>query len=296
MKGWLITSHFVRDGEYLDLLRDFEQAAERTGVDFVRYTNVELAPLLGRRDGLDILPDFALFWCKDIQLARHLEASGIRLFNSAEAIEMSDDKAATVAVLKRAGIAQPRTVMVPRSDEQTRWDGTGFAEAVVGALGLPVVFKQVRGSFGHEVFLAQTVAELTDLLDRFAGRACICQEYIASSHGRDVRVQVVGERVVGAIERYNETGDFRANINSGASYRHWDVTSCQKNIALEACAALGLEFAGVDLMFGKNDEPLVCEVNANAHSIPEMRECCDVDVANEILDYIRWAVFGSALR
>ncbi|MBR1829819.1 MAG: RimK family alpha-L-glutamate ligase [Atopobiaceae bacterium] len=285
MRGWLVASHFVTDEEYLDLLLRFERAATRQGIELVRKTNVELAPLLGQDGPLPNSPDFVLFWCKDIQLARHLEARGLKLFNSAEAIEASDDKAATVCALERTGITQPRTVMVPRSDTSTTWGSTGFAKATAAALGLPVVVKGTRGSFGSEVFLAHDVDELVALLDMFAGNQLICQQFIAESFGRDARVQVVGGRVVGAIERFSETGDFRANIDNGASYRPHSLTVEEERIAVEACDALGLDFAGVDLLFGLNG-PVLCEVNSNAHSIPEMQECCNVNVADEIMTHI----------
>lgn len=285
MRGWLVASHFVRDDEYLDLLERFEDAAAGRGLELVRRTNAELAPLLGTPGPLPEGPDFALFWCKDIQLARHLEAKGLRLFNRAEAIEVSDDKAATVCALERAGIAQPRTVMVPRSDQSTKWQDTGFAEAVVAALGLPVVLKAARGSFGSEVYLARSVAELLSLLDQFAGKQLICQQFVSSSAGRDVRVQVVGGRAVGAIERFSETGDFRANIDNGASYCAHALTAEEERVSLDACRELDLDFAGVDLLFGALG-PVLCEVNSNAHSIPEMVECCGVDVADEIMVHI----------
>lgn len=285
MRGWLVASHFVRDDEYLDLLARLESAAGRQGVELKRKTNVGIAPLLGAKVPPADAPDFVLYWCKDIQLARHMEAHGLRLFNRAEAIEISDDKAATVCALERAGITQPRTVMVPRSDSQTTWGGTGFAEATARVLGLPVVVKGVRGSFGSEVFLARSVDELSKLLDRLAGSQLICQQFVASSYGRDVRVQVVGGRAVAAIKRYSQTGDFRANIDNGASYRAHDLTAAESQMAVAACAALGLDFAGIDLLFGV-DGPVLCEVNSNAHSIPEMVECCDVNVADEILAHI----------
>ena len=290
MRGWLVYSAFVRDDEYDALLRSFEAAAAAQGVVLERHSNVELAPLLGAAGGLSSLPDFALFWCKDIQLARHLETRGVRLFNRAEAIEVSDDKAATVAALHHVtGVRQPRTVPVPRSDANTTWGDTDFAEQTARALGLPVVLKEVRGSFGQEVFLAHSIAELVEILDRLSGHACICQEFIASSRGRDVRMQVVGEHAVGALLRFSETGDFRANINNGASYRRWEPTEAQVAMAVTASQALGLDFAGVDLLFGVDERPVLCEVNANAHSL-EMLDECGVDVAAEIMRHIQMTI------
>jgi glutathione synthase/RimK-type ligase-like ATP-grasp enzyme len=46
-----------------------------------------------------------------------------------------------------------------------------------------------------------------------------------------------------------------------------------------------LDFAGVDIMFGKQGEPVLCEVNSNAH-FKNIYDCTGVNVADEIMEYI----------
>lgn len=56
-------------------------------------------------------------------------------------------------------------------------------------------------------------------------------------------------------------------------------------MALRAVEALGLDFAGVDVLFGKNG-PLVCEVNSNAHFKTTL-ECTGVNMADAIMSHIK---------
>ena len=109
------------------------------------------------------------------------------------------------------------------------------------------------------------------------------QELIRESIGRDVRVNVVGDKVVSAMERYNEN-DFRSNISNGGSMKKIVLTPEIEVIAIKAAEIIGLDFAGVDVLFG-NDGPIVCEVNSNPHFKSSL-ECTGVDMSEKIMDYI----------
>ncbi|HWT75620.1 MAG TPA: RimK family alpha-L-glutamate ligase, partial [Mobilitalea sp.] len=60
----------------------------------------------------------------------------------------------------------------------------------------------------------------------------------------------------------------------------------QCELALRSCEIIGLDFAGVDLLLGENDEPIVCEVNSNAH-FKNIYDCTGVNAADEIITYIK---------
>ena len=55
-------------------------------------------------------------------------------------------------------------------------------------------------------------------------------------------------------------------------------------LAEEASRRLGLDFAGIDILFGK-DGPLLCEVNSNAH-FKSTYDCTGVDLASLIAEHI----------
>ncbi|MGI6738795.1 MAG: ATP-grasp domain-containing protein [Christensenellales bacterium] len=76
------------------------------------------------------------------------------------------------------------------------------------------------------------------------------QRFIKESAGRDLRVYVVGwERFVAAMERQNMFGDFRSNHKGESKSLNYDITSEQEKIAIKACDVLGVDFAGVDILF-----------------------------------------------
>ncbi|HAV01576.1 MAG TPA: RimK family alpha-L-glutamate ligase, partial [Lachnospiraceae bacterium] len=94
---------------------------------------------------------------------------------------------------------------------------------------------------------------------------------------------VVGDRVVAAMLRSNDS-DFRANITNGGKMEPYTPSSEEAGLAVSVCRALGLCFAGVDILFSK-DGPVLCEVNSNAH-FKNISDCTGVDVASFIIGHI----------
>ena len=111
----------------------------------------------------------------------------------------------------------------------------------------------------------------------------IIQEFISESSGRDIRINVVGDKTVASMIRYNE-GDFRANITNGGSMKKYEPSKDEVELALRVCKLLKLDFGGVDLLFGKNG-PILCEVNSNAH-FKNIYDCTGINVAEEIGEYV----------
>ena len=281
MTGWLIVNGFIGSEKFIELYGYLERAASKRGIDLKIKTSDSLACAVGEKI-YDERPDFVLFWDKDIHLARRLEMEGLRLFNSAEAIEICDNKALTALAL--AGkVKTPRTVIAPKTFEGVGYTRTEFLENATRVLGLPMIIKESYGSFGAQVYLAKTLDEAKDIVVSIAHKEFIMQEFIGESSGRDVRVNVVGGRVVSAMERYNDN-DFRSNITNGGSMRKIDITKNIADAAIKAGEVIGLDFAGVDVLFG-NDGPIICEVNSNPHFKSSL-ECTGVDMSEEIMEYI----------
>ena len=129
----------------------------------------------------------------------------------------------------------------------------------------------------------KALEEAENVVNNLTHKDFIIQEFISESRGRDVRVNVVGGRVVSAMERYNEN-DFRSNISNGGKMKQIELSEEMAEVAIKATEVIGLDFAGVDVMFGK-DGPVVCEVNSNPHFKSSL-ECTGVDMSEEIMDYI----------
>ena len=135
-----------------------------------------------------------------------------------------------------------------------------------------------------KVYLIETKEAFYEKVEQLRGVDYVFQQFIASSKGRDIRVNIVGGEIVAAMYRNSET-DFRANITNGGTAEVVDLTEQQKEIALKAAEAVGAEFAGVDLLFGVDEQPIVCEVNGAAH-IRNILNVTGINVADAMIQYI----------
>lgn len=228
-------------------------------------------------------PEFVLFWDKDVILARYLELSGIPVYNSSSSIETCDDKRKTYTALLAAELPIPQTVSAPMTYENIGYPEVDFLEPLEKRLGFPMIVKEAFGSFGEQVYKAEDHEELAGIVKNLEKTPFLLQEYIDTSYGQDVRVQVVGDRVVAAMRRFSDK-DFRANITNGGNMEVYypDTEACR--LAIQACRAVGCDFAGVDLLFGKEGF-VVCEVNSNAH-FKNLYDCTGVNTAEFIMEYI----------
>ncbi len=284
MTGWLVVNGFLDTIKFKELYEMFQQSADKFGTSLELKRNDEILVDIVPDLNID-KPDFVLFWDKDIKLARYLEKLGIRVFNSSKSIAICDDKSLTHLELMNKGIKMPRTIIAPMTYSNIGYTNYDFLDKVKDKLDFPIVVKEVFGSFGMQVYIANNKDDLENIVRDHGNSPLIFQEYIETSKGRDIRLQTVGNQVVAAMYRYNETGDFRANISNGGKMKGYNPTKEQKNLALKAANALGLDFAGVDLLFGKDDEPIICEVNSNAH-FKNITEATGISVSDKIIEYI----------
>ncbi|MFW5652221.1 MAG: ATP-grasp domain-containing protein [Acetivibrio ethanolgignens] len=284
MKGLLVVNEFLMTEKFRELYDMLFLAASQQAICLEQKTNAQLLPVLGER-AETIEASFVLFWDKDIRLAKALENRRLLVANSARAIEVCDDKALTHLLLEKAGVPMPRTILAPMTYSNIGYTNLQFLELAAEKLRFPMVVKECFGSFGWQVYLVNNQEELSKLVKELAGKPFLMQEFIKSSFGKDIRLQVVGDKVVAAMYRYSETGDFRANISNGGKMKAYEPTEEEKRLAVRACQALGLDFAGVDILFGEAG-PVVCEVNSNAH-FKNIYNCTGVNVAEHILGYLK---------
>lgn len=285
-KGYIIINGFLREEKFFSLYSALKQSADKAGLQLELKTNIELMCDIasGKTVANETLPPFAIFWDKDVRLAKTLEAAGMKLFNSASAIELCDDKSLThIALMNR--VPQPKTVLIPLTFPRVGYTDCTFLEKIADYLGFPFVIKQCFGSFGAGVYLAGNMEEAKAALMKTAGGAAIAQQYIASSFARDIRAYVVGDKVAAAMLRHNESGDFRANVAQGGKADAYALNETQAALAVKTAQILGCTFAGVDLLFGENGEMTVCEVNSNAH-FAGISAATGVNIADKIIEAV----------
>ena len=282
-RAWIIINEFLNTSKFSEITHYLLVAAGMRGIRLNVYTNAEVmigAPLPEDK------PDFVLFWDKDILLAQYLESLGIPVFNSSKSIAVCDDKRLTYMALSDSGIPMPKTVIAPFTYDNIGYNNMDFLAKVETQLSYPIVVKEAFGSFGMQVYLVQNHDEMVSKLAEVSPKPVIFQEFLSEFQGTDIRLQVVGEEVVAAMLRYSVNGDFRANVTIGGKMQKYVPTKEQCDMAIKAVKELGLDFAGVDLLFGADERPVLCEVNSNAH-FKTIFDCTGVNVADKIICHVR---------
>ena len=281
MKAWLIINTFMASEKFKNLYQLLSDAFKKHGVslEIKKAENVSLEV----DKPIENKPDFAIFWDKDIYLAKRLESNGIRLFNTAEAIELCDNKILMYQELARNKIRIPRTLIAPKTFEGLGYTDLTFLDTASQNIGWPMIIKEAYGSFGEQVYLVNNKEEAAHVIKRIGYKDFLMQEFVASSKGRDVRINVVGDKAVASMLRENKD-DFRSNISSGGNGTNYEPSKEYIDLAIKATKSLGLSFAGVDVMFGE-DGPIICEVNSNPQFASTLK-ATGVNLADYISDYI----------
>lgn len=235
-----------------------ETTIASTGIDTVMIRNNRVENYVNQYD-------FVIYLDKDKYTSKLLECAGMRLFNPHEAVEVCDDKMETCIRLTNHGIDMPDTIpgLLCFTKEASITEIRERVDLIERRLGLPCIVKECYGSLGAGVYKVGTREALIDCMERIKYKPHMFQEMIVSSYGRDVRVIVIGGKAAGAMERSSKT-DFRSNIELGGAATPFELPDSFRTAAEKCAKVLGLDYCGVDLLFGEDGKPLVCEVNSNA--------------------------------
>src|SRR5690554_5987514 len=194
-----------------------------------------------------------------------------------QALVRSRDKLRSLQILSSAGVGLPKTVFTNYSKEVKK-----IIESVGGA---PLIVKLLEGTQGYGVVLAPTKKAAESIIEAFHSMKTrvIVQEFIEEAKGADIRAFIVGNRVVGAMQRQGKEGEFRSNIHQGGSGKLVKLSKEERKVALTAARAMGLKVAGVDLL-QSNRGPLVLEVNSSP-GLEGIEKATGADIAMKIVDY-----------
>ena len=213
-----------------------------------------------------------------------LEERGVPVINSPRAIERAVDKFYTSALLQEAGLATVDTVVCERAAD---------AMAAVREFG-DVVIKPIFGSMGHGIVRVNDPDVAFRVVKTLETTRAVFYVQRAIDHGgRDYRLFVIGGRVLAAIERRAADGDWRSNVARGATAVPFDAPLEWQEMAVRAAAAIGAEYAGVDLLPGPDGQVHVLEVNG----IPGwegLQRATGVDVAGAIVEHVESRVRSRA--
>ena len=291
MNGWVLYKNVVSESwETLKLVEEFEKqdikirVVNPQDVDiFVSRDDRKSILVAGKARGL---PDFVIprtgsgttYFIKAI--IRHLERLGVELINGSASIDTVKDKLYTQQILGESNLPVPKTLLVRHPIN---------VDFVEKNIGFPIIVKTLSGSFGAGVFLAENKRQFQDLikLAEITSKSynIIVQEFIKDSWGRDIRVFVLNNKVVGCMMRQATDDDFRANITRGGEGIPYQITEEIEWLGGESARLLHLDIAGVDLLFD-NGSYRICEVNSSP-GFEGMDKYTSTNIAEQIVNYVK---------
>lgn len=211
-------------------------------------------------------------------VVRQFEMMGVFSLNESVAISRSRDKLRSLQLLSRRGIGLPVTGFANSPAD------TEDLLSLVG--GSPVVLKLLEGTQGKGIVLAETIKAAESVIEAFRGLDAdfLVQEFVAEAGGSDIRCFVIGDKVVAAMKRQAQEGEFRSNLHRGGSAEVVKITPEERSTAVRAAKIMGLSVAGVDIL-RSNHGPVVMEVNSSP-GLEGIEETTGKDVASLIIEYI----------
>ncbi|MEY3647248.1 MAG: hypothetical protein RLZ13_130 [Bacteroidota bacterium] len=222
-------------------------------------------------------------------VVRQFELMGVFSAVTSQAIVRSRDKLRSLQILSKNGLGMPKTAF-------TNFSKGGEKQLIEQVSGAPVIIKLLEGTQGLGVVLAETKKAAQSVVEAFHGLKAriIVQEYIKEAKGADIRAFVVNGKVVGAMKRQGAEGEFRSNLHRGGVATVIKLSRAEKQAALNAAKALGLDVAGVDMLQSLRG-PLILEVNSSP-GLEGIEGATGVNVAAEIIKFVVDSVVKKSLK
>ena len=238
----------------------------------VGLPQVDLPDVLLPRVGATI-NDYAL------SVVKHFSVSGCRVVNDFESILLARNKFMTLQRLAKQGIRVPDTYLAVTLD--------GFERSVEQLGGYPVVVKMPSSRQGNGVMLVESRATSSFVMNNLQDntKGVLVQEYMPPEGRTDIRVFVLGDRVLGAMALKPNPGDFRTNIHITGQGRMLTLPPSLSKPAVKSSRALGLEISGCDIILQENGSPKVIEVNFSP-GFRGLEHATGMDIAKQIIHFV----------
>ena len=209
---------------------------------------------------------------------RQFEMMGVFSLNESVSITRARDKLRSLQLLSRKGLGLPITGFA-HSTKMTQ-------ELIKLVGGAPLVIKLLEGTQGKGVVLAETEGAAESVIDAFREMDAniLVQEFIKEARGSDIRCFVIGDQVVASMMRTAKEGEFRSNLHRGGTAKIVEITKEERQAALDATKALGLNLAGVDMLRSSRG-PLIMEVNSSP-GLNGIETATGKDVAGMLIEYL----------
>jgi len=209
---------------------------------------------------------------------RQLQGLGVYVCNDADSIAAVKDKLYMYQALSNSKLATPKTMLAKYPISSA---------TVEREIGFPLIIKNVSGMRGAGIYLCDSKDKFEDILELVYSNNenanMILQEFVQASYGKDLRVFVVGGRVLGCMVR-SSSGSFKSNFSRGGTVEEYELNPELVWLATDVAKLFNLDIAGVDILF-ERDGYKVCEANS-APGFKGLEQITGPNIAEGIIDYI----------
>lgn len=240
----------------------------RENATFIEYENRKM-----------MRPDFVIYRCRKYLLSRQFETMGIKVFNSSKVCEICNDKSLTYQYMSTLGIPMVPGVFVENKQ----------LEKILNDQQEDMVVKAVAGHGGSQVCLVkqgdvQSIEEAIRIMD---GESVVVQPLV-KGRGQDLRVYVIGGRIIAAVLRSAVSG-FKSNFSLGGSVELYELSEREKELVEKITAQLSLDYAGIDFIIGDNGQLIFNEIE-DVVGARMLYQCSDIDIVPIYLAYLKHQV------
>ena len=212
-------------------------------------------------------------------VVRHFEMMKVYCVVTTDALLRARDKRTATQYLAAKGLPVPDSVFTAMPEN---------VESMLNLLGenFPIVIKTLNSTQGQGVILGESFTSSQSIAEAFIRlrEEIMLQRFIGEAKGKDLRVFVVGGKVVATMERSAQNGEFRSNLHRGAISSRVRISKQEEEIALQAAELMGLEVAGVDILRSEKG-PLILEINASP-GLEGIEGTTGVDIAGHIIKFV----------
>jgi ribosomal protein S6--L-glutamate ligase len=184
------------------------------------------------------------------------------------------DKFLTQLILQKQGIPMPKTYLAASVEA---------GKQLLEKMNYPIIIKVLQGTQGKGVVFADSHAAASSILDTMDKQPFLIQEYVDTG-GRDTRIIVAGDNIIGAMVRKAKANEERANVHAGGSTEVWNINDESARVAIKTCRALNIEVGAVDLLEGIKG-PVVIEANLSP-GLQGITAATGENIAGKIAKYL----------
>ncbi len=231
-------------------------------------------------DAILVRPGFSKDPSINSSIIKQFQLAGFYVLNGYIGVFRAKNKIRTLQMLDHFGVKVPRTVVVEDLD---------LLEKAAMEFKFPVIIKSIYGTHGRGVFLAESKRSLKPIVEYLTAAEkgpVSVQEYIKEAKGKDLRIFILGKKIVAAMERVAKSGEFRANFHKGGKVQIADLSKEEKNMARKATQIIQLDIAGVDILRTKNG-PKVIEINSNP-GLEGIGMATGIDLSAKVADFMEY--------